>query len=112
EADRWLRKGMSILSREVSEQILPDGGHFERSTMYHALAVEDMLDLCNVTACYPAVLPAQQYRVDWLERSEKMLAWLQAMCHPDGEIAFFNDAAFGIAPSVKELYAYADRLEI
>jgi uncharacterized heparinase superfamily protein len=38
---------LRILEREVREQILADGGQFERSTMYHALALEDMLDLCN-----------------------------------------------------------------
>ena len=44
EADTWLKKGLRILERQVPEQILPDGGHFERSTMYHALALEDILD--------------------------------------------------------------------
>jgi uncharacterized heparinase superfamily protein len=32
------------------------------------------------------------------------------MCHPDGEIAFFNDAALGIAPGRVELEDYASRL--
>nr|AIA14495.1 Unknown Function [uncultured bacterium] len=34
EADAWLRTGLDILRREVPEQVLPDGGHFERSPMY------------------------------------------------------------------------------
>jgi len=32
------------------------------------------------------------------------------MCHPDGEISLFNDAAFGIAPSFAELDSYAHRV--
>ena len=32
------------------------------------------------------------------------------MTHPDGDIAFFNDAAIGIAPTARELDAYAERL--
>jgi uncharacterized heparinase superfamily protein len=32
------------------------------------------------------------------------------MCHPDGEISLFNDAAFDIAPSAAELNAYAQRV--
>ena len=32
------------------------------------------------------------------------------MCHPDGEISFFNDSAIGIAPSPAQLDAYAQRL--
>ncbi|MEX1056444.1 MAG: heparinase II/III-family protein, partial [Natronospirillum sp.] len=38
------------------------------------------------------------------------LEWLMAMCHPDGKIAFFNDATFGIAPNFKELSHYAHSL--
>ena len=36
----------------------------------------------------------------------RMLAWLDAMSHPDGEISFFNDAAFGIARTCQELSVY------
>lgn len=112
EARRWLETGMELLRREVLEQVLGDGGHFERSTMYHALAVEDMLDLCNLTTCFSATLSAkhQSLAQHWRERMEDMLRWLHIMCHPDGEIAFFNDAAFGVAPTIGELDAYALRL--
>ena len=34
EPDCWLNTGLRILAREVPEQILADGGHFERSPMY------------------------------------------------------------------------------
>jgi uncharacterized heparinase superfamily protein len=109
EADAWLALGLRILAREVPEQILPDGGHFERSTMYHALALEDMLDLVNATQCFANRLsPAKQRQVaDWPQRASKLHVWLLTMCHPDGEIGLFNDAAFDIAPSVAELDGYA-----
>ena len=45
EADLWLLKGMNILKKELPEQFLSDGGQFELSPMYHALAVIDLLDL-------------------------------------------------------------------
>lgn len=112
EADAWLALGMHILAREVPEQLLPDGGHFERSTMYHALALEDLLDLVNATQCFASRLsPAQLQQVaDWHQRASSLHTWLLAMCHPDGEISLFNDAAFDIAPSVVELDAYARRV--
>jgi len=112
EACKWLEIGFRILAREVPEQILHDGGQFELSLMYHALAFEDMLDLINITHNYPAALnPNQQkQRTDWEARLPSMQRWLHTLCHPDGKIAFFNDAAFGVAPSVKELDAYAVRL--
>lgn len=112
EADAWLDQGLAILFREVPEQLLPDGGHFERSTMYHALALEDVLDLINVTQCFASRLSTsqQQQVADWPRRACGLYAWLQTMCHPDGEISLFNDAAFDIAPSAGELNAYARKL--
>jgi uncharacterized heparinase superfamily protein len=107
EAQGWLDTGMAILAREVPEQILADGGQFERSTMYHALACEDMLDLINVMRAYGAPVPA-----DWPVIAARMKDWLAAMCHPDGEIGLFNDAAFGIAPAPVELARYAAALGI
>lgn len=114
EAERWLRIGFGILKREVPEQILGDGGHFELSTMYHALALEDVLDLCNIAAAYPGAFTVQQqYQIDlWRSRAPVMLDWLRAMCHADGEIAFFNDAAIGVAPSPAEIEAYASRMGV
>ena len=35
-AESWFRKGREILERQLPEQILADGGHFERSPMYQS----------------------------------------------------------------------------
>jgi len=114
EADQWRQKGFSILAREFDEQVLSDGGQFELSPMYHALAIEDVLDLVNMAAAFSdALAPGQASQADyWRNRAPLMLHWLQAMSHPDGQISFFNDAAFGIAPDNDELGAYARRLNI
>jgi uncharacterized heparinase superfamily protein len=104
EAQEWLDKGLWILRRELPEQILADGGHFERSPMYHGIILEDFLDIENVAKAYGLGAIIEGEMVD------KMRGWLAAMCHPDGEIAFFNDAAFGIAPDLAELNGYAERL--
>lgn len=109
EAEQWLAAGLSILSRQIPEQILPDGGHFERSPMYHAIILEDMLDLLNLQAVYCGVVPDSAKGV-WLDAAQRMRRWLAAMCHPDGEIAFFNDATLGIAPKPADIEAYASRL--
>lgn len=109
EAQGWLDKGLSILRREIPEQILPDGGQFELSPMYHALALEDLLDLINLTRRFPGAAP-DEATAAWVARIGPMRAWLTAMRHPDGEISFFNDAAMGVAPTPAELEAYATRL--
>jgi len=113
EAKSWLQKGMGILERELPEQILGDGGHFERSPMYHALALEDLLDLINLAKTFPdAFTHWEETVLSWCETIKRMGAWLMTMTHPDGEISFFNDAAIGIAPSPINLYSYCDRLGI
>jgi uncharacterized heparinase superfamily protein len=105
EADSWRTTGEKILFEQLHEQILPDGGHFERSPMYHAMILEDLLDLINITKAF-----GQIPHSTWIDAVGKMLVWLAGMLHPDGEIVLFNDAAFGITPHPKEIFSYADRL--
>ena len=110
EADKWLRKGGAILEKEIREQILPDGGHFERSPMYHSLVLEDVLDMINLARVYPHRRFSDLEALT--ETAGRMLAWLDAMTHPDGEISFFNDASSGIAPKPGSLKEYAERLGV
>jgi uncharacterized heparinase superfamily protein len=105
EAERWCARGLRILERELREQVLSDGGHFELSTMYHAAILEDLLDLVNVLHAYGRPPPAS-----FSSAIARMREWLKEMSHPDGDIAFFNDAAFGLTPTIAELQAYATRL--
>lgn len=109
EPRAWLTKGLSILRREALEQILADGGQFELSPMYHALALEDVLDLTNVARCFPDALSgeAAAQAGAWSRLAGPMQVWLRALSHPDGEVAFFNDSAIGVAPSPAELERYA-----
>lgn len=113
EAGQWLNRGLAILVREIPEQILTDGGQFERSTMYHALALDDLLDLINLSRAFPTVFSSRKDVVNtWANVVDQMSRWLRVMTHPDGEISFFNDATMGIAPSPAELFAYGQRIGI
>lgn len=111
EADQWLRQGLRLLERQIPVQMLADGGHFELSPMYHALILEDMLDLVNAASAWPGRVDERTI-TDWSRTASAMLGWLRCMVHPDGGIPFFNDAAFGIAPEPAALAAYARRLGI
>lgn len=108
-ADQWLRFGLRGFRDQLAEQTLGDGGHFERSPMYHATLLEDVLDLVQLAAVLPERLPARDLDL-WREQAAAMLNWLTVMSHPDGRISFFNDAAFGIAPELTALTDYAGRL--
>lgn len=110
EADRWRRTGLDLLQREWREQVLSDGGHFELSPMYHAILLEDVLDLIQLSRIYPHELA--EAAAQWPALAERMLAWLGEMVHPDGEIAFFNDAALGIARTYRQLADYGASLHV
>jgi uncharacterized heparinase superfamily protein len=109
DADRWLRKGLQIVDSEIGEQILPDGGHFERSPMYHAMILEDCMDLLNICAPRPErELVGLRDRLRGM--TQRMTRYLLGMSHPDGEISLFNDAAFGIERTPAEIADYFQRV--
>lgn len=111
DAGRWLAKGLGILDRELQEQVLPDGGNFERSPMYHAIFLEDVLDLINAAGAWPGQVPSHT-QARWRATAGTMIGWLDGLVHPDGQIAFFNDAAVGVAPELSALRDYAARLGV
>ncbi len=116
EAESWLTEGIRILTHELPEQILPDGGQFELSPMYHALALEDVLDLINVTR-YAGTAVCTRAGLDDLakelrSRAADMLFWFRCLSHADGSIGLFNDSAEGVAPESGELERYAADLAV
>lgn len=111
QAKNWFDIGLAIVEQELPEQVLPDGANFELSPMYHALFLEDILDLINLAQVFPEFVNAEIIDT-WKTRAAVMLNWLMAMTHPDGEIALFNDSAFKIAQKPERLYEYAKRLSI
>jgi len=114
ESALWRHRGLAIVAAQLRAQILADGGHFELSPMYHARVLEDLLDLVALVRAYPDAVPARwRHQVErWPQVIGRMREWLDAMCHPDGEIAFFNDAAFGMASAPAQLEAHARRLRL
>lgn len=111
QADKFFHIGLDILDREIEEQFLPDGAHFELSPMYHVILLWDVLELINL-----AKLTQEKELIrrldDWSLLASRGLVWLKTMCHPDGEVSFFNDSAIGIAPSPAKVFEYADKLGV
>jgi uncharacterized heparinase superfamily protein len=108
EADLWLAEAATLLARETEEQFLPDGGHFERSPMYHCLLLWDVCDLLELARC-TGLEPLAKLAPRWKRVLDHGLHWLASMAHPDGGIPFFNDAAFDVAPTPAQLSDYAGR---
>ena len=101
----WFRRGFSILEREVSEQFLADGGHFELSTTYHATLTEDLLDVINILRSYDLPVPSA-----WEKTARAAINWQRTMTRPDGLPPLFNDAAYGVSPDFSQIRNYAGRL--
>lgn len=109
-ADAWLRHERAF-RRELDEQVLADGAHAERSPMYHALLLENVLDALNLAHAAPHRTPPGLAGT-LAAVASRMLAALRVYTHPDGEIALFGDSALGIAHAPGELERYAATLGV
>ena len=118
EPDAW-NIGKRIVLKEMREHILDDGGHFERSPMYHAIILWRLLDTINLLRGSNVdagdIDEGQTHGVEQILRryASRMLAWTQAFPwsgegeHRSGNV---NDSAPGMTPSRQELVDYATRL--
>ena len=104
DADRWLAKGAELFRRELAEQVLPHGEHFERSPMYHAGVLEAVLDVRDAVA---SVMPTLGQLCG--ETAARMVVFLAEIIHPDGEIPLLGDACFGETAPAGRLIARAAR---
>ena len=105
----WISKSTSCLKKEIAEQILPDGSHFELSPMYHAQILLDLLDIVNLSRAYPSYISKSFLKI--IETCiPGMLQVLENMSHPDKGVSFFNDSVNGIAPEKSKIEDYAKAL--
>lgn len=107
--NEWIVIAEKGLIDQISEQIQSDGSNFELSPMYHSLMLIDMLDMINLSKTYPDKIssPIRSLLQHYIP---KMLAFMDAMAHPDEGVSFFNDSADGIAPAKSIIVEYARRL--
>jgi uncharacterized heparinase superfamily protein len=98
-----IRQGLKILISEVEEQVFDDGSHFELAPMYHALILEDILDVMN----FAKTFGHDGIPEGWTDVVKSMTKFLKATTHPDGGYCFFNDSVDGIAPFGGDLLNYA-----
>lgn len=106
------QKGKEIMSLELREQILKDGGHFELSPMYHKIILHRLLDSCNLCKNNRDVYEDLVFEDFLLSSAEKMLGWLEKITFKDGTTPRVNDSTEGIAPESQQLFDYAKRLGI
>ena len=97
------RRALRLLQKELSTQVLADGGHEERSVSYHLLMLDRLVEL----ACSLAVIQGE--RPSWLVSSiEAMASWARAVRFEGGSSPRFNDSAADAAPPLHEVLSFAD----
>jgi len=105
DASSWRATAIRILKSELALQILESGEHYEVSPMYHCHVLGNLLRIKAACEGKDSELAAI------VEPSiERMIEFLCAIVHPDGEIPLFADSGFHEAPSTAELFDCCDLL--
>lgn len=103
----WFQKAASLLQTELTTQILADGGHDERSPMYHQLLLDRLLSVI-VALQFDTWQGNPTLLIFLTEKAHQMLAWLNAVTFANGDIPLVKDSALGVAPTTAQLRAKAN----
>lgn len=106
----WLTVGERILRKELEEQILSDGAHFELSPMYHQIIFFRLLELIDWYSNWEGKRPDFENFIR--KKASLMRSWLENISFKQGDIPHFNDSSDHIAYSTRWLCSYAERLNI
>ena len=103
DAQTMHSRAMRLLEKELSSQVLADGGHEERSASYHLLMLDRLVEL----ACSLAAIQGE--RPSWIVGAiEAMAAWAKAVRLEGGVAPRFNDSAEDAAPPLDQVISFAD----
>jgi uncharacterized heparinase superfamily protein len=104
-AEDIVRIALHQLAQQLAIQILPDGGHYERSPMYHLIVL-------NLVAESVACLQTAGWAVPETVREplQRMLQFAQGIRLTSGTYPLWNDAAYGIANPLDESVSWVSQL--
>ncbi len=109
--ENFLKLAYKIFQQELPEQILADGGHFERSPMYHQIILFRVLDCLNLVKNNNDFTGYNFEQILNLY-AQKMFNFLQNITFKNGDMPLVNDATNNIAPTTKQLVEYANQLNV
>ncbi len=108
---KYFTLGQKLLRRELNEQILDDGGHFELSPMYHQIILIRILDCVNLSEMNVSKFN-NNFSEFLREKASLMNSWLTKITYNDGRIPLVNDSAYGVYPNSLEIRQYCESLNI
>lgn len=97
-----VKEAINQLSNQLAVQILGDGGHFERSPMYHLILLKR---LCEVIACLNSI--DWEIPLTFISSLTSMTRFAQGIRLVNGNYPLWNDCAYNIAEPLDEVLACA-----
>ncbi|MFC6721159.1 alginate lyase family protein [Halobacteriaceae bacterium SHR40] len=98
----WTEQGLALLKQVGTQQFLADGGHFERSPMYHVMALRRYVTAYDL-------LSGRASGLGEIERiASEAMGFLTALTSPDGAIPLLNDSVYREQLSARACLAYAE----
>lgn len=102
EPQRWYNRALSLLRIEVEEQILPDGGHFERCPGYHVKVLSDCLEIAIWLERNSPSAPT------WLNDAvARMCDYLLQLLPLSGDLPLLKDTSWDLLPDPFDLLTAA-----
>lgn len=111
EADSWLRFAVRELAKQLDEQTLADGCHYERTPSYHGIMVKNYLELYALVKVNDFLF-SREIGQRLCQTAEVGLAFLQDILLPGERIPLFNDSAYDSVPQPSRLVAYGMSLGV
>ena len=108
--EKLYKSAEKIIRSQLQEQILPDGGHYELTPMYHQIILYRILDCYQLVS--KNVWKNHELSSELKDAASSMLGWLSEMQFSCGAVPLVNDSTNSIAPTPSELFGYAKALGI
>lgn len=99
-------KAFNLFLKQIDEQILPDGIHYERSLMYHKIILEDILRVYTVLKSSSHTLDADKL----LETVRIMAVAISSLEQGFERTPLFNDAGNNVSKSTLSLLKVCERI--
>ena len=98
--------------KQLDEQILDDGCHFELSTSYHLKITEKLLNLYSFLISLNINTRDKDFCFSLKSYLLKMLGWIQSMAKPDNYMPAFGDSTQISTIQIISILDLAEKLEI
>ncbi|MFC7048052.1 heparinase II/III family protein [Emcibacter nanhaiensis] len=93
----WLKRGISLLKRELADEVYPDGGVASRNP-------EDVLRLLKDLIMLRSACRGMGHKIpeELIAAMDRLAGLLRLLCHGDGRLALFNGASEGSEEDIRQ----------